>query len=81
MKFRRQLKIDKYIVDFCCPSKKLIIELDGGHHIEDSQEKKDHERQLYIENLGYTVLRFYNNDIDNNFSGVMEKIREACEKK
>ena len=57
------------------------VELDGGHHIEDSQEKKDHERQLYIENLGYTVLRFYNNDIDNNFSGVMEKIREACEKK
>lgn len=72
--FRRQYKIESYIVDFCCPSKKLIIELDGGHHGEDKIKEADSKRQHSLEIKGYKVLRFWNNDIDSNLPGVIEII-------
>jgi very-short-patch-repair endonuclease len=64
-KFRRQFKIGPYVVDFCCLDAKLVIELDGGHHSEDKHRQIDLVRQKYLENLGFTVLRFWNNDIDS----------------
>lgn len=76
LKFRRQLKISKYVVDFCCPERKLILELDGGHHSEKYQSTSDLIRQKYLESLGYKVLRFWNNDIDNNLGGVIQQIIE-----
>ena len=59
-KFRRQYSIGSYIVDFCCPSEKLVIELDGDFHGEYSKIQEDENRDKYIESLGFTVLRFEN---------------------
>jgi very-short-patch-repair endonuclease len=59
-KFRRQYSIGSYIVDFCCPSEKLIIELDGAPHGEYQRIQKDEIRDKYLESLGFTVLRFEN---------------------
>ena len=59
-KFRRQYSIGSYIVDFCCPSEKLIIELDGDPHGEYHKIKKDENRDKFLQDLGFTVLRFEN---------------------
>ena len=59
-KFRRQYSIGSYIVDFCCPSEKLIIELDGDSHGEYHKVHKDEIRDNYLAGLGFTVLRFEN---------------------
>ncbi|MBK7131643.1 MAG: DUF559 domain-containing protein [Bacteroidales bacterium] len=59
-KFRRQYSIGRYIVDFCCPSGKLIIELDGNPHGEYHRIQKDENRDKYLESLGFTILRFEN---------------------
>ena len=59
-KFRRQHSIDNYIVDFYCPSEKLVIELDGQVHFNPVSEKKDYDRDLAIKKYGITVLRFEN---------------------
>lgn len=75
-KFRRQVKIGPYVVDFLCPAAKLIIELDGGHHGDSDNQIKDQIRQKYLENLGYKVLRFWNNEISENLDGVVLKITE-----
>jgi very-short-patch-repair endonuclease len=75
-KFRRQHKIGKYIVDFCCPEKQLIIEIDGGQHNTEKGREKDFIRQKYLENRGFKIVRFWNIDIDNNIQGVGQKIFE-----
>ena len=49
--FRRQAPIGPYVVDFFCPAKKLIIELDGGHHNEDATAERDRERQAWLEHI------------------------------
>jgi very-short-patch-repair endonuclease len=59
-KFRRQYSIDNYIVDFCCPSEKLIIELDGAPHGEYNRIQEDETRDKSMESLGFTVIRFEN---------------------
>ena len=75
VKFRRQFPIDsKYIADFACLEKKLIIELDGTQHAENQHDK---ERTLYLEDNGFTVMRFWNNEIDKNLIGCLERIREV----
>ncbi len=74
-KFRRQHSIGKYIVDFYCPEKKLIIEIDGSQHI-DIQREYDIERDKYLKNLGFKILRFWDNDVNNNLEGVLMKIVE-----
>jgi very-short-patch-repair endonuclease len=78
LKFRRQQPIGDYIVDFVCFEKKLIIEVDGGQHAEN--EEADRERTNWLEDRGYRVIRFWNNDVLRNCSGVMEKIMEICSK-
>ena len=60
-KFRRQHPIGRYIVDFCCLEGMLIIELDGGQHLE--KEKADEERTKYLSAVGFHVLRFLNDDV------------------
>jgi len=59
-KFRRQYSINNYIVDFCCPSEKVVIELDGAPHGEYHKIQKDEIRDQYLESLGFSVLRFEN---------------------
>ena len=74
LRFRRQFPIGNYIVDFICREKRLIIELDGGQHNQDENVFYDNERTKFLEAEGYKVIRFWNNDIDNNFDGVYEEI-------
>ncbi|MCY3823245.1 MAG: DUF559 domain-containing protein [Nitrospinae bacterium] len=74
-KFRRQQPIGPYIADFACMSDKLLIELDGGGHAE--QKTKDRQREEYLRRRGYRVLRFWNTEVLENLSGVLEKVRET----
>ena len=77
VRFRRQHAIANYIVDFCSPQQKLIVELDGSQHLE--QEDYDSERTKYLELQGYKVIRFWNNDVMNNIEGVILAITYALE--
>ena len=70
-KFVRQLPVGPYIVDFACRSLMLIVELDGGQHAEN---RADEQRTSAIENLGYRVIRFWNNDVLANVEGVVDAI-------
>ena len=76
MKFKRQVPIGKYIADFCCDEKKLVIELDGGQHNEASIAEIDQEKERFLQQEGYIVLRFWNNEIEQNLEGVISKINE-----
>lgn len=78
-RFRRQVAIGNYIVDFLCPEKKLIIELDGGQHNENRNIIYDNERTKYLNNLGYKVIRFWDNDIFKNMNDVLESIYRELE--
>src|SRR5262245_15077828 len=63
LRFRRQVLFDKYIVDFVCFEPKVIIELDGSQHA--TQVAYDDERTKFLQSLGYSVLRFWNNELSN----------------
>lgn len=76
LKFRRQYPIGKYIVDFVCLEKRLIIELDGWQHKEENQEKYDKERTIFLERQCFRILRFWNNEVNDNLDGVFLKIEE-----
>jgi very-short-patch-repair endonuclease len=77
--FRRQHAIGNFIPDFVCIQRKLIIELDGGQHLE--QEEYDEERTKYLESQGYKVIRFWNNQIMSDINGVINAIQFALESK
>jgi very-short-patch-repair endonuclease len=77
VRFRRQHPIGPFIVDFCAPRNKLIIEVDGNHHLE--QTEYDASRTLYLQSCGYRVLRFYNKDIANDIQGVLAMIISALQ--
>jgi len=74
-KFKRQKPIGRYVVDFICIEEKLIIELDGGQHSESIEY--DQRRDSWLRGQGYTVLRFWNNELMNEMEGVLERIRLA----
>ncbi len=76
-KFRRQLPLDNAIVDFCCLSLKLVIELDGAGHAYESQVKRDRQRDRQLEQRGYRVLRFPNGIVLKAPEEFMQKIREC----
>ena len=76
--FRRQHAIGPYIVDFCAPRQKLIIEVDGGQHLE--QEEYDAQRTAFLESKGYRVLRFWNNDVMNDRNAVLQVILDGLGK-
>jgi very-short-patch-repair endonuclease len=71
-KFRRQQPVGNYIVDFVCLEKKLIVEVDGGQHAE--QCDYDSERDAWLRQQGYKILRFWNNDVLAYRASVIEKI-------
>ena len=73
-RFRRQYPIGKYIVDFVCRSKNLIIEIDGGQHNDKINIEYDKERTQYLQSRGFNVIRFWNNEIDENIEEVYNKI-------
>lgn len=74
-RFRRQVPIGRYIVDFACLEKRLIVEVDGGQH----QINRDNDaiRDAWLVKEGYCVLRFWNNDVLGNRNGVLQRIVEA----
>ena len=73
--FRNQHAIGNYIVDFCAPRRKLIIELDGSQHLE--HQEYDEQRTKYLEARGYRVLRFWNRDVMNNMDAVLQVVWNA----
>ena len=77
LKFKRQVPFGRYVADFFCEEKKIIIELDGGQHNEYENMIYDTERTKYFEKEGYKVIRFWNNEIDKNIEGVYLKLSEV----
>ena len=75
LKFRRQQPIGAYIVDFVSFQKRLIVELDGGHHSKRERRVKDEDRTEWLRKKDYHVVRFWDNDVLTNIEGVMERIR------
>jgi very-short-patch-repair endonuclease len=76
VKFRRQQPIENFIVDFVSFEKRIVIELDGGQH--KMNKEKDNERDRFLAENGFTVLRFWDNDVSENLEGVLEAIRKKC---
>ena len=74
VRFRRQVVIGNYIVDFYCSTARLAIELDGGQHYEGPGINRDDERTHWLNNQGIHVLRFLNSDIRNNLPDVCSTI-------
>lgn len=73
-KFRKQQPIGSYIADFVCQQKKLIVEADGSQHCDSGH---DVTRDQWLKKQGYSVLRYWNNEINENLEGVLENILEA----
>jgi very-short-patch-repair endonuclease len=75
-KFKRQVPVGPYVVDFACLGRKLIVEVDGGQHAE---SQSDVTRDAYLKSLGFGVLRFWNNDVLKNTQGALEVILSTLE--
>jgi uncharacterized protein DUF559 len=72
LKFRRQQPLGRYIVDFICLEKRLVIQVDGGQHSE--QVAYDVERDIWLRDQGFNLLRFWNHDVLKNIDGVVEVV-------
>jgi len=77
-KFRRQLALAKFIVDFGCTSRKVIVEIDGDTHAEQREYNANRTRELAKER--YRVIRFTNSDVHRNLTGVLDAIRKECQR-
>ena len=75
-KFKRQHSIGGYIVDFYCAEKKLVIEIDGGVHLGGENIKYDKTKNSFLKNLGLSVIRFINDEVDADIYGVLTRIKE-----
>ena len=74
VRFRRQEIIGQYIVDFVCYNKRLVVEVDGCQPLDN---RDDMLRDAWLRTQGFTVLRFWNNEVMSNRDGVVEKIKEC----
>ncbi|HEY9013124.1 MAG TPA: DUF559 domain-containing protein [Devosia sp.] len=74
LKFKRQVPLDGYVLDFVCFEKRLIVEADGGQH---SESVHDAQRDRHFATQGFTTLRFWNTDILTNPDGVWAEIRRV----
>ncbi len=72
--FRRQVPREGYIVDFACLKSRPVVEIDGAQHGEDGHVRRDAERDLRLVTAGFKVLRFWNNEVNENLEGVIETI-------
>jgi very-short-patch-repair endonuclease len=77
LKFRRQQPLGRYIVDFICLEKSLVIEVDGGQHSE--QVAYDVERDIWLRDQGFNVLRFWNHDVLKNMMESLTWLSKPCE--
>ena len=71
LKFRRQHPIGNYVVDFVCLEKNLVVEVDGGQHLGD---KQDRERDAWLENEGFKVIRYWNDQVLRETDAVVEDV-------
>jgi very-short-patch-repair endonuclease len=78
LRFRRQTPIGPYIVDFFCPQRRLIVEIDGGQHASLDGISSDAERDAWLRQQGYRLVRLWNNDVSGNIDGVCAAILEAA---
>ncbi|MET0720742.1 MAG: endonuclease domain-containing protein [Tardiphaga sp.] len=74
IKFKRQVPIGRYVADFACMERKLLVEVDGGLHAESNS---DVERTKWLEDQGFRILRFWNNEVLNETNAVLEIILAA----
>ena len=81
VRFRRQVTIQWFIVDFLCSAAKLIVEVDGSQHYSEQGVAYDEERSAELEGLGYLVLRVSNDDVNRNFDGVCEMIDREVQRR
>ena len=79
-RFRRQHPVDDYIPDFVCLSKRLVIEVDGKYHFIGNQHISDQERTYYLNQRGFAVLRFTNDEVIGNTEMIIKKIKEIMDK-
>ena len=75
-KFRKQHPIGDYIADFICIEKKLVIEVDGGYHNTLEQQQDDAVRTIDIEKMGYSVIRFTNDEVEKQVATIILRIKE-----
>lgn len=75
-KFRRQHSIKRFIVDFYCPSEKLIVELDGQYHFTERAQEYDRMRENVLEGLGFTIIRFENKMVFDFLPSVLKEIKD-----
>lgn len=75
LKFKRQKPMGRYIADFVCIERRLIIEIDGGQHA--VQKEYDQRRDTFFRSKGFTVLRFWNHDVMQQLESVLEQIRSS----
>ena len=80
-RFLRQRVIENYIVDFCCPKLKLIIEVDGEQHYMPENEKYENVRTAFLERKGYKIFRFYNSDINKSIKNIAVSITDICKER
>ena len=78
LRFRRQTPIGSFIVDFFCPERKLIVEVDGDQHAFPTGEQTDAARDAWLREHGYRVVRFWNRDVMTNIEGVCTSIAAAA---
>ena len=75
LKFRRQVPVDRFIVDFLCAEAHLIVEIDGGQHAATDETL----RTMILESMGYLVLRFWSNEVLSNIDGVLTTILDTLD--
>nr|WP_149893926.1 endonuclease domain-containing protein [Roseibium aestuarii] len=76
-KFRCQVPVGPYVADFVCKEAELVVELDGGHH--SLQADQDAARTLFLESVGFRVVRFWNNQVLQETQAVLEIILLQCD--
>ena len=78
LKFKRQVPVEGYVADFLCVEAKLIVELDGGQHAE--QTGYDDKRTVALKRTGFHVVRFWNNEVMENIEGVLEELQSVLDR-
>jgi very-short-patch-repair endonuclease len=79
LKFRCQHPVGPFVLDFYCPTRKLVVELDGGIH--ELQENRDQARTDQLADYGYRVIRFRNEEVFNDLDSVLQRILQAAEER
>ena len=77
VRFNRQVRIGPYFCDFVARSRKLIVEIDGGHHNHENGRIRDEARTAFLHTQGYHLIRFWNSEVSDNLDGVLNRIKHV----